>query len=124
MTTHVITRPDFRRAVMWGALFAALWVVVALIRPTSTFHLAPLLTAGAPVVLFDPDDSSRSDRAAVIRLGVVSLGLALLATVAVAAIGAMQGPAFGAFPTPLAEAVVFSIAGSAAGIGLALWLTR
>ena len=124
MTTHVMSRPDFRRALMWGALLAALWVVVALIRPTSTFHLAPFLVAGVPVVLFGLDDSSRADRAAVIRLGVASLAIALLATVVVEAIGAMQGPSFEGFPTPLVEAVAFSFVGSAAGVGFGLWRTR
>lgn len=119
-----MTRPDVRRALMWGALLAALWVAVALMPPTSTFHLAPLLVAGAPVVLFDLDLSSRKDRPTLIRLGVVSLALALVAAVVVQAIGAMPGPAFEAFATPFVEAVVLGLVGSAAGAGCALWRTR
>lgn len=124
MMTNTMARPDVRRAFMWGGLLAALWVIVALIRPTSTFHLAPLLVAGAPVVLLGLDDSSRPDHTVVIGLGAVSLALAILAAIAVDAFGAMQGPAFEGFPTPLVEAVVFIVAGSLGSVGFALLRTR
>ena len=42
MTTQTIARTDIRRALVWGALLAVLWVVVALVRPESTFHLAQI----------------------------------------------------------------------------------
>lgn len=124
MTLQVQTRPDIRRALVWGALLAGLWVVVALIRPTSTFHLAPLLIAGAPPVLFGLDNPDRPISESVLRIGVASFAMALAASGVVAAIGAMQGPAFEAFPSPLIEAVVFSVLGSVAGVGFGVIRTR
>ncbi len=124
MTLHVQTRPDIRRALVWGALLAGLWVVVALVRPTSTFHLAPLLIAGAPPVLFGLDNSDRPDRGSVLRVGVASFAMALAASAVVAAIGAMQGPAFEVFLSPLIEAVAFSVFGSVAGVGFSSIRTR
>jgi hypothetical protein len=109
---------------MWGALLAVLWVVVALIRPTSTFHLAPFLIAAAPPVLFTLEGGSRTNRATVLRLAAGGMALALAATLVVAVVGAMQGPAFEGFSGPLVEAVVFSAAGTAVGVGFAWWRMR
>lgn len=124
MTLQAQTRPDIRRALVWGVLFAGLWVIVALIRSDSTFHLAPLLIAGAPPVLFGLEGPDRSDRTSVMRVGAGALVLALATSGVVVLIGAMQGPSFEAFPSPLVEAVVFSVVGSVAGVGFALMSTR
>jgi len=124
MTLHVQTRPDIRRALVWGSLLAGLWIVVALIRPTSTFHLAPLLIAGGPPVLFGLDVPDRPNRRSVLRIGAASFAMALAASGVVAAIGAMEGPPFEAFPSPLVEAVIFSVLGSVAGIGFSVIRTR
>jgi hypothetical protein len=124
MTLQAKTHPDIRRALVWGALLASLWVLVALIRPASTFHLAPLLVAGAPPVLFGLDNPDRPDRGSVLRIGAAAFAMALAASGVVAAIGAMQGPALEAFPSPLVEAVVFSVIGSVAGVGSAVIRTH
>ena len=124
MTTHVNVRPDLRRALIWSAALAGLWVVVALIRPTSTFHLAPFLIAAAPPVLLTLDGGSATNWATVLRLAAGGTALALAATLLVAVTGAMQGPAFEGFSGPLLEAVVFTAAGTATGIGFAWWRMR
>lgn len=109
---------------MWSALLAGLWVAVALIRPTSTFHLAPFLIAAAPPVLFTLDRETRADWTTVFRLAAAGMALALAATFVVAASGAMQGPAFESFSGPLVEAAVFAAVGTAVGIGFAWWKMR
>ena len=124
MTTHVNVHPDLRRALIWSAALAGLWVVVALIRPTSTFHLAPFLIAAAPPVLLTLDGSSATNWATVLRLAAGGTAIALAATLLVAVTGAMQGPAFEGFSGPLLEAVVFTAAGTATGIGFAWWRMR
>lgn len=124
MTAQVLARPDIRRALMWSALLAGLWVAVALIRPTSTFHLAPFLIAAAPPVLFTLDRDTRADWTTVFRLAAAGMALALAATFVVAAGGAMQGPAFEGFSGPLVEAAVFAAVGTAVGIGFAWWKMR
>ena len=124
MTTHVTVRPDLRRALIWSVALAALWVVVALIRPTSTFHLAPFLIAAAPPVLFTMDGDSPTNWATVLRLAAGGMAIALAATLLVAVFGAMQGPAFEWFSGPLVEAVAFTATGTAVGIGFAWWRMR
>ena len=124
MTAYTMTRPVVRRSLALGALLAAVWVIVALIRPSATFHLAPLLVAGAPVALFGLDGPPASDRGSVLLLGAASLVLALVTTLVVDAVGAMNGPALGGFPTPLLEAAVFGVLGSIAGVRFALWRIR
>lgn len=124
MTTHATVHPVLRRALVWSVALAALWVVVALIRPTSTFHLAPFLIAAAPLVLFMLDGNKRADWAVVLRLAAIGITLALTAMFVVSILGAMQGPSFEGFSDPLAEAAVFTVAGAAVGVGFAWWRTR
>ncbi|MEN8233499.1 MAG: hypothetical protein ABFR89_01070 [Actinomycetota bacterium] len=124
MTTQTITSPDVRRALVWGALLAALWVVVAVLRPTTTFHLAPLLIAGAPPVLLVLDEGVSASRRAVMGASALGTALALGTAAAVALAGLMRGPAYQAFSGPFGEAVAFTALGAIAGIGFAWWQTR
>jgi len=124
MTTQALTRPDLRRALVWSVALSGLWVVVALMRPTSTFHLAPFLVAAAPPVLFALDDNNRTDWTTMFRLAGGGTAFALAATLAVSVLGAMQGPAFEVYSGPLVEAVVFTAVGSVVGIGFAWWRMR
>jgi len=124
MTTQTIARTDIRRALMWGAMLAVLWMAVAVLRPTSTFHLAPFLIAAAPPVLLVMDDGAFADRAAMLRTGAISSALALGAALLLFTIGSMDGPVFEAFPGPLAEAITLTAMGAASGIVFGLWRTR
>lgn len=124
MTTQTIARADTRRALLWGALLAVLWVAVALIRPESTFHLAPFLIAAAPPVLLVMDEGASADRASVLQIGAISTALALGATLLLLAIGAMEGPTFELFPSPLVESIVLTAAGTIAGVGFGWWRTN
>jgi len=125
MTTQLTrTRPDLRRTFGWSVALAGLWVVVALIWPTSTFHLAPFLVAAAPPALFALDDNNRTDWTTISRLAAGGIAFALAATLVVSVLGAMQGPAFEGFSGPLVEAAVFTAVGTAVGIGFAWWRMR
>ncbi|MEA3503073.1 MAG: hypothetical protein U9R47_09890 [Actinomycetota bacterium] len=124
MTTRTIARTDLHRALVWGALLAALWVVVALIRPGTTFHLAPFLVAAAPPVLLVLDEGASADRASVLRIGTFGVALALGTALLLVAVGAMEGPAFEVFPSPLVEAFAFAAVGAVGGIGFGWWRTR
>ena len=124
MTLQMIVHSDLRRSIVWSVALAGLWAVAALTRPTATFHLAPFLIATAPPVLFALDRSSRPDWTAVLRLSAAGMALALVATLVVSGLSAMQGPAFEGFSSPLVEAVVFTVVGSIVGIGVAWWRMR
>ena len=124
MTTQTIARTDIRRALMWGAMLAVLWVAVAIFQPTSTFHLAPFLIAAAPPVLLILDEGAATDRASVLRVGAISLAIATGAALLLLAIGAMDGPVFEMFPGPMVEAFTFAAIGAVSGIGFGWWRTR
>ena len=124
MTTQAIARTDIRRALMWGAMLAVLWVAVAIFQPTSTFHLAPFLIAAAPPVLLILDEGAATDRASVLRVGAISLAIAMGAALLLLAIGAMDGPVFEMFPGPMVEAFTFAAIGAVSGIGFGWWRTR
>ncbi|MEA2024658.1 MAG: hypothetical protein U9N79_10290 [Actinomycetota bacterium] len=121
MTTHPVVRTDTRRPLMWGALLAVLWVAVAILRPGTTFHLAPFLIAAAPPALVALDDGATADMAVVVRAGAIAGALSLVTAMLLLAIGAMNGPAFEMFPGPVVEAVVFTAVGAIGGIGFGLW---
>ncbi len=124
MTTQTIARTDSRRALMWGVMLAVLWVAVAVLRPATTFHLAPFLIASAPPVLLVLDEGASVDRSSVLRIGAIGAALSLGTALLLLAIGAMEGPVFEAFPSPLVEAFVLTAAGAVVGIGIGWWRTR
>jgi len=104
---------------MWGGLLAVLWVGVAILRPGTTFHLAPFLVAAAPPVLLTMEGGPAIDRRSVLVVGAISAGLAVGTALIVAAFGAMEGPSFEVFPTPMVEALVFMAVGAVLGTGFA-----
>lgn len=124
MTTRTVARTDIRRALAWGAFLAVLWVAVALIRPGTTFHLAPFLIAAAPPVLLVLDEGGATDRSSVLRVGAVAGALSLVTASLLLIIGAATGPVFEPFSTPMTEAIVLTAAGAVAGIGFGWWRTR
>lgn len=124
MTTQTIAVTDTRRALMWGAMFAVLWVVVAILRPATTFHLAPFVIAAAPPVLFVLDEGTSTDRGSVLRIGAISAALSIGTALLLLAVGAMGGPVFEAFPSPLVEALALTAVGAVVGIGIGWWRTR
>ncbi len=109
---------------MWGALLAVLWVAVAVLRPGTTFHLAPFLVAAAPPVLLVLDEGAAADRASVVKTGAIAGVLSLVAALLLLTIGAMDGPAFEVFPGPLVETLAFTAVGVVGGIGFGWWRTR
>lgn len=105
-------------------MLTVLWVAVAILRPDTTFHLAPFLVAAAPPVLLVLDEGAAADRASLLRVGTISAALAFGTALVLFAIGAMTGPAFDVFSSPLVEALAFTAVGALAGIGFGWWRTR
>jgi hypothetical protein len=124
MTSTIQATPELRRAIIWGVVLAGLWVLVAVARPATTFHLAPLLIAAAPPNLLVLDDRSSATQGEVARVALGAAAIAVATTIAVAAAGAMDGPAFGAFGSPLNEAIIFAALGGVFGFGFAWWRKR
>ena len=124
MASTIQATPDLRRAISWGFVLAGLWVPVAVAQPMTTFHLAPLLIAATPPVLLALDERATQGHGAAVRAALGAATIAVVTTMAVASAGAMGGPAFGVFSSPLSEAITFIGLGSVLGFGFALWRRR
>lgn len=98
----------------WTAAVALAWVLLAMWRPTTTWHLAPVLLAGAwPWVV--GQDLRAGDRATASRLGwagAAGFVVAALVTLGLARADLLRGPTVLGFRSATTEA--FVLAGAAA----------
>lgn len=95
---------------MWGAiLFALIWVAIVLVRPTTTFHLAPLIVAMWPGVT----DSESRGAATLSAIGFV---IAAGTTLALSAAGLLQGPTLLPWGGPAVESLVAAAIGGLIGL--------
>ncbi len=107
------------RQIVAGAVVALVWGVLAWVRPTTTWHLAPLLVVLAPLWAAEHLELPRRPTA---RLTWVAAGtvLALAATAALQLAGMLAGPVlFGSVAWVEATITV-----SAGGIGAVGWILR
>ena len=108
--------PAARHALLLSAILAVVWSVAAALRPSSTFHLAPILVTLGGAVLTASVERGRPGWVIIVATG-GALGIAT---------GVSQPPAgwsvprFSRFGGPAAEAIVFTVGtavvGSAAGL--------
>ncbi len=117
-TTDTTTRaPLWQRGRLVAVGLAGLWVVLAILRPATTFHLAPLIVAGAPSVLTD----TRPARSFALEQGLLGLAISGWATLALLWFGALDGPALRPFTSAIQETIVLALAGA---VGGAVWSAR
>lgn len=98
---------------MWQPLigsgvFAVIWVVVAIARPTTTFHLAPLIVAIWP--------SFTSGGRRKVFYSTTGFLVAALSTLALSATGILQGPTLLPWGGPAVESVLAAGAGALFGL--------
>lgn len=106
----------------YAAGLAALWLILAVISPGTTYHLAPLLVAATPPVAEvtkNPGESASPGRATA-----VGGGLALLVALLLWIAGALEGPSLLPLGGAVLESVVFAVAGAIGGWLAALIITR
>ncbi len=94
---------------------AVLWAVLAIVRSTVTYHLAPLLVAAVPGFFARFDDSVGLDRASFVILTIASAGIALAATGVLAA-GGLLGPSLLPFGGAALEGAVGAAIGAVIGL--------
>lgn len=111
MNTYLLDE-KMRSAVSAAAGLAAVWAVAAAVRPTSTYHLAPLLIAGIAPILARRPERSHSLLAVGAMAGVV---IAAGAALGLAAFDLLRGPSLLPYGGALAEAVTFTVLGAVAG---------
>jgi len=106
----------------WAVAAAVAWMVLASRTPTSTFHFAPLVVAGAWVVHDGYSESGLTQHRAV-NEALVGFGLAVAATVLLEAMGNLTGPVFwheGPDSPVVLEHLMFAAGGSVLGLGIAM----
>lgn len=110
----------YRRAATISTGLAVLWVVVALLRDGTTFHLAPMLVAAVlPIVVaYDNEEGVETSRLALATLA--GLAIALLGTLVLAIAGELTGPSLLPFGGALTESVIFAAVGAVAGFVIGL----
>jgi hypothetical protein len=124
MTTDTIPIPrrPIQRGLSYSAGLAVVWLIAAAFRPEVTYHLAPMLVAGAlPVAMALDRDAAPGMRALALAAGAGFL-LAAIVALLLAAVGWLEGPTLGPFTSALAESIAGAALGAAAGfLAGALW---
>jgi len=106
---------------MLAVAAAVVWLLLALDRPTSTFHFAPLIVAAAwPVVTRIDTETRLSTRDAALRAG-AGLVLGVAVGIVLAATDSLDGPSLWDDDSAELETFIFTVAG--AGFG-ALYAVR
>jgi len=106
MTTYQIEKRT-REGILAGLGLATLWIIAAAVRPTSTFHLAPILIAG--IVPFLGTKAGLQDRAVAIA-ALVGLAMAAASSVVLSLFGLLRGPSLLPFGNAFAETIMFAAA--------------
>lgn len=108
------------RAVYLSILLAAAWMVLAWVRPDTTWHLGPVLAAAGVGVGHRLAGSGPLSTAAGMGTAVAGLTNALVATFILELAGKLDGPSLLPAGGPLVEALVASVVGGAAGMAVAV----
>jgi hypothetical protein len=114
-------RSGVLRATAWSLGFAVLWAIVALARPDSTFHLAPLLVAGVAPVVVAFDSTAQATKRTVSITAALSLSLALVAILILSAAGRLDGGVLEPFSDPVVESIAGALAGGLLGWLIGMW---
>lgn len=108
---------SLRSGLTLAAGLSAVWLIAAAIRPTATYHLAPILIAGAIPFFARGAGRARSALAGATAIGSL---VAILAAVALAALDLLRGPSLLPVGGALAEAITFAVVGGAIGLVVVL----
>ncbi len=100
-----------------AAAFGSLWVVLASISPTTTYHLAPLIVAAWPPI------ADRSDRRP-LPMAMAGFTIAVALTTLLALGGALQGASLLPWGNAAFESFAAAVVGGAVGYLVALGRAR
>ena len=91
----------FLQSVGAAVLIAVIWIVMAMINPTTTYHLSPVLVAAAPSVVLRMSVAGRAPWRQITLAAVTGAAVAALATMVLVFANALRGPVLTAdFATP------------------------
>jgi uncharacterized protein (DUF427 family) len=100
---------------IWTLVVAVVWSALVVWRPTTTWHLAPLILASAWPWVIGQDSASGdpSARSRIVLAGGAGLSAALALTGVLSASGRLDGPTWTGSGTPVIEALLLSVGGAA-----------
>jgi len=110
-----VNRAALNPGLIWTLVVAVVWSVLVVWRPTTTWHLAPLILASALPWVVGQDSASgdRSARSRIMLAGGAGLSAALALTGVLSASGRLDGPTWTGSGTPVTEALLLSVGGAA-----------
>ena len=119
------TRKVLSAGLTWTIVVAVVWSVLVAWRPTTTWHLAPLILSAAwPwVVGQDVSPGDPTARRRILLAGGGGLGAALALTGVLSATGRLDGPTWTGSGAPVVEALLLSLTGAAIATTLGLLRT-
>ena len=109
------TRKVLSAGLTWTIVVAVVWSVLVAWRPTTTWHLAPLILSAAwPwVVGQDVSPGDPTARRRILLAGGGGLSVALALTGVLSATGRLDGPTWTGSGTPVVEALLLALGGTA-----------
>ncbi|PFG33840.1 glutaredoxin domain-containing protein [Sanguibacter antarcticus] len=124
----VVATNGLATGLVWTLVVAAVWSVLVAWRPTTTWHLVPLMLAaawpwavGQAASARDPSDRASSARRHIVLAGTGGLVSAAALSWLLSAVGRLEGPIWAGAGSPLTEALVLAAVGAAVAtvVGLA-----
>ncbi len=113
---------------IWTLVVAVVWSALVVWRPTTTWHLAPLILASAWPWVVGQDSASgdRSARSRIMLAGGAGLSAAVALTGVLSASGRLDGPTWTGSGTSVTEALLLSVGGAviATTVGLLRTMRR
>lgn len=122
MTTELRSPTSFAKGILYGLGLASLWVVLALISSTTTYHLAPVIVAAVPVIVDATEQRGSPVRHAL--LAALGLVMAITVTGVLSISVGLNGPSLLPSGGAAFESVVFSAAGGLVGFIGAVFVSR
>ena len=119
-TPHVPGR--LPRGLVYSGGLAVVWLIAAAFRPEVTYHLAPVLVAGAlPIAMVLDAENAARTKVLVFAAG-TGFVVAAATTVLLAGAGWLEGPTLGPFTSAAGESLAGAAFGAATGFLIAaLW---
>jgi hypothetical protein len=111
MTSQAIGAPARRQTYLTIAGIAGVWILAALLRSETTFHLGPVILPLIPLLIAPKENRMKAVGVA------VGLGAAVIAILSVT--GNLSGPAVEPFPSALAESVLTLVGTGILALGFA-----
>jgi hypothetical protein len=111
MTSQAIGPPAERHTYLTIAGLAGVWILAAVLRSETTFHLGPVILPIIPLL-----NTPKENRMKAVSVA-VGVGAAVIAILSVT--GNLSGPAFEPFPSALAESVFMLVGTGILALGFA-----